>query len=163
MVLRKSLKSKSYHKKEQKMQEIEGQIIEIIFQNDENGYTVCEFNTEQFGDITLVGYLPFITKGDSLKVIGKTVVHKEYGEQFKIESFEKIMPKTINALINYLGSGMIKGVGPATAKRIVKKFGEETIMVMRTEPQRLATVKGITQGRAMESAKNLFKNGICGN
>lgn len=132
------------------MQEIEGQIIEIIFQNDENGYTVCEFNTEQFGDITLVGYLPFITKGDSLKVIGKMIIHKEYGEQFKIESFEKIMPKTIDALINYLGSGMIKGIGPATAKRIVKKFGEETMMVMKTEPKRLATVKGITEERALE-------------
>lgn len=132
------------------MQELEGQIIEIIFQNETNGYTVCEFHTEQFGDITSVGYLPFITKGDSLKIVGKIVTHKEYGEQFKIESFEKIMPKTLDGLINYLGSGMIKGVGPATAKRIVKKFGEETMFVMKTEPLRLAEVRGITEERALE-------------
>ena len=132
------------------MQELEGQIIEIIFQNETNGYTVCEFHTENFGDITAVGYLPFITKGDSLKIIGQNTVHREYGEQFKIESFEKIMPKTLDGLINYLGSGMIKGIGPATAKRIVKKFGEETMFVMKNEPKRLATVKGITEERAIE-------------
>lgn len=132
------------------MQELEGQIIEIIFQNETNGYTVCEFHTENFGDITAVGYLPFITKGDSLKIIGQNTVHREYGEQFKIESFEKIMPKTLDGIINYLGSGMIKGIGPATAKRIVKKFGEETMFVMKTEPKRLATVKGITEERAIE-------------
>ena len=132
------------------MQELEGQIIEIIFQNETNGYTVCEFHTENFGDITAVGYLPFIAKGDSLKIIGQMVTHKDYGEQLKIESFEKIMPKTLDGIINYLGSGMIKGVGPATAKRIVKKFGEETMFVMKSEPQRLAEVKGITVERAIE-------------
>jgi len=94
--------------------------------------------------------LPFITKGDSLKLIGQNTVHKEYGEQFKVESFEKIMPKTLSGLINYLGSGTIKGVGPATAKRIVKKFGEETMFVIKNEPHRLASIKGITEERALE-------------
>ena len=73
------------------MQEIEGQIIEIIFQNETNGYTVCEFHTENLGEVTVVGYLPFISKGDSLKLTGTMVVHKEYGEQFKVECFEKII------------------------------------------------------------------------
>ena len=132
------------------MQEIEGQINEIIFQNETNGYTVCEFYTENLGEITVVGYLPFIIKGDSLKLTGTMVVHKEYGEQFKVETFEKIMPTTINGLINYLSGGIISGVGPATAKRIVKKFGEETLLVMRTEPQRLAEIRGITEQRAYE-------------
>lgn len=77
-------------------------------------------------------------------------MHRDYGEQFKIETFEKIMPKTADGLINYLASGIIKGIGPATAKRIVKKFGEETLMVMKTEPDRLATVKGISKDRAIE-------------
>ncbi len=132
------------------MQEIEGQIIEIIFQNETNGYTVCEFHTENLGEVTVVGYLPFISKGDSLKLTGTMVVHKEYGEQFKVECFEKIMPTTITGLINYLGGGIIKGVGPATAKRIVKKFGDETLLVMKTEPKRLAEVRGITEERAIE-------------
>lgn len=132
------------------MQEIEGQISEIIFQNETNGYTVCEFHTDNLGEVTVVGYLPFITKGDSLKLTGTMVVHKEYGEQFKVETFEKIMPKTINALVNYLSGGIISGVGPATAKRIVKKFGEETLLVMKTEPKRLAEIRGITEQRAYE-------------
>lgn len=100
--------------------------------------------------LQLYGYLPFINKGDSLKLIGQNVTHKDYGEQFKVESFEKIMPKTLDGLINYLGSGLIKGLGPATAKRIVKKFGDTTMLVMKTEPHRLAEVKGITEERAIE-------------
>ena len=132
------------------MQELEGQVEEIIYRNEINGYTVCIFDVEKSGSITAVGYLPFIEKGDTLKIIGQNTMHKDYGEQFKIETFEKVMPKTIDGLIKYLGSGIIKGIGPATAKRIVKKFGEETLMVMKTEPERLGTVKGITPERAVE-------------
>ena len=84
-------------------------------------------------------------------------MHRDYGEQFKIETFEKIMPKTVDGLIKYLGSGIIKGVGPATAKRIVKKFGEETLMVMKTEPNRLSIVKGITPERAIEISEEFVK------
>ena len=82
------------------MEEKEGVLAEIIYQNEVNSYTVGIFETEE-EQFTTVGYLPFINKGDSLKIIGKFVEHKDYGEQFKIETFEKIMPRTLGALENY--------------------------------------------------------------
>ena len=91
-----------------------------------------------------MGYLPFINVGDYLKVEGKMVVHQEYGEQFKIDTFEKLMPQTLDALMAYLGSGAIKGVGPATAKKIVDKFGEETIAIIKMHPEKLSIIRGIT-------------------
>ena len=101
--------------------EIKGQLNEIIYQNEINSYTIAIFETEE--EITIVGYLPFINIKDSLKLIGKFVTHQEYGRQFKIDSFEKIMPQTLSALENYLANGTIKGLGAATAKKIIKTFG----------------------------------------
>lgn len=84
--------------------EIEGQIEEFIYQNDSNNYTIAVFLTKDNEIITVVGYLPFISVGDCLKLHGKMVTHQEYGEQFKIDSFEKIMPETAEALGRYLAS-----------------------------------------------------------
>ena len=81
-------------------------------------------------DTVVVGYLPFVNKGDNLKVVGKFVTHPDYGEQFKVESFEKIMPETLDALERYLSNGVIKGIGPVTAQKIVKKFGKATIEII---------------------------------
>ena len=106
--------------------ELKGQIEEFIYQNESNSYTIAVFSTEEQEVITVVGYLPFIAVGDTLKLQGKMVVHQEYGEQFKIETFEKMMPESAAALEKYLASGTIKGIGPATAKKIIDKFGEET-------------------------------------
>ena len=117
------------------MEEIEGVLAEIIYQNEINSYVVGVFETEE-EQFTVVGYLPFIKKGDTLKIVGKFVEHKDYGEQFKIETFEKLMPKTLGALETYLANGNIKGVGPATASKIVNKFGEDTIHVLKYEPQK---------------------------
>ena len=130
--------------------EIIGTIEEFIYQNETNSYTIAVFLTEDQDLVTVVGYLPFIVEGDNLKLTGKMVMHQEYGEQFKIETFEKIMPQTAAALEKYLASGTIRGIGPATAKKIVDRFGEETINIFKFEPQRLAEVKGITKDRAYE-------------
>lgn len=129
--------------------EIKGQISEIIYQNEVNSYTIAEFETEE-EQTTIVGYLPFINKGDSLKLIGDFINHPDYGRQFKIQTFEKIMPETLEALEKYLAGGIIKGVGVATAKRIVENFKEETIAVLKFEPDRLANIKGITKTKALE-------------
>lgn len=102
--------------------ELEGQIEEFIYQNKNNDYTIAVFATNENEIITVVGYLPFIAVGDCLKLYGKMVVHQEYGEQFKIETFEKTMPQTAESLSKYLASGTIKGIGPATAKKIIDKF-----------------------------------------
>lgn len=131
--------------------EIKGQISEIIYQNEVNSYTIAEFETDE-ELTTIVGYLPFINKGDSLKLVGNFVNHPDYGRQFKIQTFEKTMPETLEALERYLAGGVIKGVGPATAKRIVDNFKEETISVLKFEPYKLANVKGITKTKAIEIA-----------
>ena len=110
--------------------EITGEIKELIFQNEINSYTIAIISTE-IEELTVVGYLPFIAIGDTLRLEGKYVTHSEYGRQFKIDTFEKIMPETIESLERYLGNGTIKGVGPATAKRIVDNFREETIAVLK--------------------------------
>ena len=137
--------------------ELQGEIKEIIYQNEINSYTIAVFETES-EELTIVGYLPFITLGDSLKLEGKYVNHQEYGRQFKIETFEKIMPQTLESLERYLGNGTIKGVGPATAKRIVNYFGEETMYVLKFEPKKLSQVKGITENRAVEISTQFNEN-----
>ena len=139
------------------MEEIEGVLTEIIYQNEVNSYVVGIFETEE-EQFTVVGYLPFIQKGDTLKLIGKFVEHKDYGEQFKIETFEKLMPQTLGALESYLANGNIKGVGPATASKIVNKFGEDTIHVLKYEPQKLAQIKGITKTKAVEISESFIEN-----
>ena len=131
--------------------ELRGQIEEFIYQNKSNSYTIAVFSTEEEQEIiTVVGYLPFIAVGDSLKLQGKMVVHQEYGEQFKIETFEKLMPQTAAALEKYLASGTIKGIGPATARKIIEKFGEETLTIFKFEPMRLSEIKGISKDKAYE-------------
>ena len=139
------------------MEEIEGVLTEIIYQNEVNSYVVGIFETEE-EQFTVVGYLPFIKKGDTLKIIGKFVEHKDYGEQFKIETFEKLMPQTLGALEAYLANGSIKGVGPATASKIVNRFGEDTIHVLKYEPQKLAQIKGITKAKAVEISESFIEN-----
>ena len=139
------------------MEEIEGILAEIIYQNEVNSYVVGVFETEE-EQFTVVGYLPFIKKGDTLKLVGKFVEHKDYGEQFKIETFEKLMPQTLGALETYLANGNIKGVGPATASKIVNKFGEDTIHVLKYEPQKLAQIRGITKAKAVEISESFIEN-----
>ena len=130
--------------------EIKGQIEEFIYQNESNSYSIAVFLLEDGEVITVVGYLPFIAVGDTLKLTGKMVIHQEYGEQFKIETFEKIMPESAAALEKYLASGTIKGIGPATARKIIEKFGEDTLTVFKFEPLRLAEIKGISKDKAYE-------------
>ncbi len=118
---------------------------------------VASFETEE-EILTIVGYLPFVNSGDTLKAIGKYVTHQDYGRQFKVETFEKMMPETNEALEAYLGNGMIKGVGPATAKKIVEKFGEETIHVLKFEPEKLAQIRGIKEEKALEISTSFVAN-----
>ena len=137
--------------------EITGEVKEIIYQNEINSYTVAEFETKQ-EEITIVGYLPFINVGDTLKLVGKIVTHQDYGEQFKVDTFEKLMPQTLGSLERYLANGTIKGVGPATAKKIVDTFKEETIHVLKFEPQRLAQIKGINEEKALTISETFIEN-----
>ena len=137
--------------------ELKGELKELIYQNEVNGYTIGVIDTDD-EEITVVGYLPFISIGDNLKLIGRFVTHQDYGEQFKIETFEKLMPETAASLERYLSNGMIKGIGPAMAKRITAMFGEETLHVLKFEPTRLAKVRGITKDKAIEISDQFNEN-----
>ena len=143
--------------------ELTGEITSIIYQNEINSYTIAEMYVDEIDGkednlITIVGYLPFVVEGDELKIVGKFVEHKEYGRQFKVDTFEKLMPQTLEALERYLGNGMIKGVGPATARKIINTFGEDTINVIKFQPLKLSQVKGITKEKALEIAKSFIEH-----
>lgn len=137
--------------------EITGEIKDIIYKSEINSYTIAEFETDEEAT-TVVGYLPFVNSGDTLKLIGKFVEHKEYGRQFKIDTFEKMMPQSLDSLERYLANGNIKGIGEALAARIVKKFGEETIHVFKYEPERLAEIRGISKNKAKEMSEDFIQN-----
>ena len=137
--------------------EIKGEIEDIIYQNEINSYTIAVFDTEE-EETTIVGYLPFVKKGDCLKLQGNFVEHKEYGRQFKISTFEKIMPQTAQAIQKYLASGNIKGIGEITAKRIVDKFGDNTTYILKNDYEKLALIKGITLAKAKEISESFVEN-----
>ena len=137
--------------------EITGEVKDIIYQNEINSYTVAEFETEK-EETVIVGYLPFINVGDTLKLVGKIVTHQDYGEQFKVDTFEKLMPKTLGSLERYLSNGTIKGVGPATAKKIVDTFKDETIHILKYEPEKLSQIKGINNEKALAISESFIEN-----
>lgn len=134
------------------MEHIEGTVDEIIFSNEVNGYTVCDIrcNDEL---VTAVGCMPFINVGETLKLTGKWVTHQEYGEQFKVEFYEKTLPETTDAIEKYLSSGIVKGVGPATAKKIIGRFGEDTLNIIQFHSERLSEIKGINLDKALKIGK----------
>lgn len=130
------------------MNTIEGTVEEVIFTNESNGYAVCALKCEK-DIITVVGYIPFIREGETLRVMGKWTSHPDYGEQLKVEYFEKIEPKTASDIEKYLSSGIVKGIGPSTAKKIVDRFMEDTISVIENQPHMLACIKGISMDKAI--------------
>ena len=138
--------------------QLEGQVIDIIYKNEINSYTVATFETSEMEETTIVGYLPFVSEGDNLKVTGDVVKHPDYGEQFKVATFEKTMPTTPEALEKYLANGNFKGIGPATAKKIVNTFGKDTINVIKLEPNKLTQIKGISKEKAFEIAEQFLAN-----
>ena len=137
--------------------ELKGEIVDVIYKNEVNSYVVANLETET-EVFTVVGYLPFINVGDNLRLEGKFVTHQEYGRQFKIDTFEKIIPETLDALERYLANGNVKGIGPATAQKIIKEFGEETISIFKFEPEKLSKIKGISKQKAIEMGQSFNEN-----
>ena len=124
------------------IEEKQGTIAEIIFHNDENGYTVAVFETE-LEAFTIVGNLPSAAAGRNYIVRGEFTVHPSYGEQFSVREFEEVMPSTKDGIREFLASGAMKGIGRKTAAAIVSKFGTDTLRVIEEEPGRLTEVSGI--------------------
>ena len=137
--------------------ELKGEITDVIYRNEINSYMIAVFETEE-EETTIVGYLPFIEKGDCLKVVGNFIEHPEYGRQFKIETFEKQMPESLESIERYLSSGKLKGVGPATASKMVQTFGKEIIPILKYEPEKLVCIKGINLEKAQEISQAFNDN-----
>ena len=125
------------------MSSIRAFIENIIYYNEENHYAVLEAS-EGGAEITLVGYFPYISAGESLEAEGEYTSHPVYGEQFSVSSFHVIPPEGADAIERYLAGGAVRGIGPALAKRIVKKFKADTFRIIEEEPERLSEVKGIS-------------------
>ena len=132
----------------EEMEILQGAISAVIFQNYENGYAVVRLNIGGGQNVTVVGTIPLPAVGEHLMVTGKWSNHSSYGKQFEAEFLERLMPQSAMEILSYLSSRVIKGIGPKMAARIVEHFGEETLLVMEREPQRLAEVPGISREKA---------------
>lgn len=140
--------------KDDRMEKIQGYIDHFIYFNESNGYGVIELYTED-EDIICVGSFGGIGQGENVEITGQYVEHAVYGRQLKAESIRVLTPEDAYAMERYLAGGAIKGVGPALAKRIVAKFGNDTFRIMEEEPERLAEIKGISERKAMEIAEQM--------
>lgn len=127
---------------------IQGSICAVVYQNAENGYAVLKLDQGANQIITVVGTIPLPVVGEQLMVTGKWGNHSSYGRQFEAEFLERLMPQTALEIQAYLGSRAIKGIGPRTAARIVDKFGEQTLLIMEREPERLSEIPGISREKA---------------
>lgn len=122
--------------------ELQGTVEDIVFHNEENGYVVAKIR-DKSELVTIVGCIPYITEGQSLRLKGQWVIHPQFGQQFKVESCEELLPNSIVGIEKYLASGIIVGIGPVTAKKIVEKFGEEALDILDNDIERLKEIEGI--------------------
>ena len=138
------------------METIKGYVDHIIYQNKDNGYAVLSMNVDDEEEIC-VGIFRGVDNGENLEIIGEYVEHPSYGFQFKANSFKVVEPDDLLSMERYLGSGAIKGVGEALAKRIVKRFGKDTFRVIEEEPERLVEVKGISERIAQQITDQMIE------
>lgn len=136
------------------LEKLEGEVEDIIYRNSENGYTVLEVNCA--GELfTAVGIMPLVSVGEALSMLGSFVNHPSYGQQFSVKVCERSMPQGAAAILKYLSSRAIKGVGPQTARKLVENFGDSTLDVIENEPERLTAIKGITLEKAKQMSEEL--------
>ena len=129
---------------------IMGTVLSVVFQNEENGYAVLRLVTDDGELLTLVGCVPCAAPGENLTATGSFSSHPQYGEQFSASEVERYLPSNETEILNYLASGIVRGVGPATAEKLVARFGIETLQVLESEPEKLTAIKGMTARRAQE-------------
>lgn len=133
-----------------------GTVSEIVYYNSDNGYAVCEIETED-DSVTAVGYMPYISGGESVELSGNWTFHQDYGPQFKVLFYEKTMPSEISDILKYLSGGAIKGIGESTAKKIVDMFGSDTFDVLENKPSELSKISGISKKRAEQIGEEYKK------
>ena len=135
---------------EQEMEILQGVIGAVVYQNYDNGYAVLRLNVGGGQTVTVVGTIPLPSVGERLMVTGRWSSHSSYGKQFEAEFLERLMPETAMEILTYLSGRVIKGIGPRMATRIVERFGDQTLLVMEREPERLAEVSGISREKARQ-------------
>ncbi len=135
---------------ETELQELSGTVENVLFSNEENGYTVLRLKDENDEQQTVVGCFPGISAGESILATGSWVTHPSYGKQFKAELIQRFVPVSAQDIFNYLAGGVVKGIGAATALQIVTEFGNRSLEVLENEPEKLAQIKGISLKKARE-------------
>ncbi|MCR8745772.1 ATP-dependent RecD-like DNA helicase [Romboutsia lituseburensis] len=139
------------------MERIEGMISDIVFKNEENGYTIAHLANSD-NEVVIVGCMPTLSVGESIEVEGKWVNHKTYGTQFEVNKFMPVTPNSLEGIYVYLSSGMIHGIGEKMAKRIIDKFGVNTLDVIQNMPERLKEVEGIGSKKIDQIVKSYEEN-----
>ncbi len=134
---------------DQELELLEGTVSAVIFQNEENGYTILKLDVHD-EQVTVVGPMAGVAPGEYLSVRGRWTRHPTYGPQMKAEVVERRLPQGLKEIYHYLSSGAVKGVGKATARLIIEEFGEDSLTVIEEEPEKLAKIKGITKKRAAQ-------------
>ena len=136
---------------------VRGTVEQIVFYNPENSYAVLRLASDGGAEVTATGIFPNIGLGEEVALTGFWVTHPSYGEQFQTEAFERRLPSSVRGIAEYLGSGLIRGVGPRLAARIAEKFGEDTFDVLADEPERLTAIRGITEKKAREIGRQFVE------
>jgi exodeoxyribonuclease V alpha subunit len=129
---------------------IEGEVREIIYYNDDNCYCVFDLIYGKNSVITAVGHMPYVSSGESVRLTGVWKSHPDYGEQFSFDTFERTMPQKVSAIKTYLASGVIPGIRESTATKMTEIFGEDTLEVIKNEPEKLTVIKGISKSKALK-------------
>ncbi len=135
--------------------QLDGQVDQVVFRNGENGYSVLRLRVEgEEEPVTVVGCMPGVSPGESLSLTGEWMRHPTYGAQFKARTVERKLPETAAAILEYLSSGAVKGVGAITARRLVEEFGEDTLDVLENHPTKLLALPGFSLKRARDISHN---------
>lgn len=124
------------------MEVLSGFVENIVFKSEDTGYVVCKIRSEK-NLVSAVGTIPFIKEGQNVKLTGYWTVHKQFGNQFNIQEYEELLPNSLDGIEKYLSAGIIHGIGPVTAKKIIEKFGEETLDIMENHIEKLMEIEGI--------------------
>ena len=136
------------------LEKFEGTLEKIRYYNEESAYLVGSFRCSDGKSLVIVGSFPPLQEGENLQIKGEWQVHKRYGKQLEVEQWERLMPVTEEGMKSYLASGLIKGIGPVTAERIVKAFGLDALEIMEKEPHRLQEIEGIGTVKAANIIKS---------
>ena len=139
---------------ELELMELVGTAESIIYKNEENGYTVLRLRDENGEIVTVVGCFPYVAPGESMIINGNWVNHGTHGRQFKAEFAQRLLPTSASAIYSFLAGGSVKGIGPATARLIVDRFGDASLDVLESAPDKLASIKGISSGKAQQMSKS---------